>query len=267
MEVFSYRYLMHPFVNINRKVIFWWTAKCGCTTVKSIMLESMAFDHCSGLMDVDEVSVRASLGRILYSRSGPDGTEIDNVVSKFLVRERIFSIHTHQAGSEFRVTQEFASQFRNILFVRDPLKRFVSGVLDKHIDGSFSHLFRPRDFLDAANNIGLLERHHFAPQTGGAYLPSLEYDGVFNIESIDYSFLSEVLGMSVEPRVMHRKIAFSGECPPNLAEAGYEELVSLKSGGTVPSYECFYNDHSRSLVEKHYRDDFELMRRWLPSAS
>jgi hypothetical protein len=258
---------MHPFVNTERRLIFWWTAKCGCTTVKSIMIERMVLDYVSSRMASDESAVRSSLDRILYNKTGPDGGRLDSLVSDFLGRQRIFSAHPLHAGAGFRVPLEMASEFKNILFVRDPFKRFVSGVLDKHIEGNFSHLFRPASFLDAARNIGLLDRHHFARQTGDAYLPSLSYDRVFDIESIDYEFLSGLLGMKVEPRVMHRNREFSGDCPPNLAEATYKQLFEIKSSGSLPRYDCFYNDESRAMVKRHYRDDFDLMRLSSPSAS
>lgn len=257
---------MHPFVNFEKKVVFWWTAKCGCTTVKSIMLESMVFDHCARLMDVDERSVRESLNRILYRKMIPSDTKIDRIVFDFIMRENIFSVHTHHAGDRLKVAHDLVSQFTNVLFVRDPFKRFVSGVMDKHIEGSFSHVFRPKNFLDAARNIGLLDRHHFAQQSAEAYLPSLKYDGVFDIESIDYSFLSKVLGMRVEPRIMHRKMNFSDDCSPRLSEATYQDLAAMKSRGSVPDYSCFYDEESRGLVAGYYREDFDLMRRWLPSA-
>lgn len=250
---------MHPFVNIDRKIIFWWTAKCGCTTVKSIMLESMAFDYASARLNADEASVRAAVDRILYRRVGPDGSEVDRAVADFIAGRKIGSVHCVQAGAGLRVSHELASGFTNVLFVRDPFKRFVSGVLDKHIDGSFSYLFRPSSFLDAAKNIGLLDEHHFAPQASDAYLPSLPYARVFDIEDIDYSFLSEILGMRVEPRVMHKKREFSGDCPPSLASATYEELAEIKSKGDVPSYDCFYDEESKGLVAWHYREDFDLM--------
>lgn len=254
---------MHPFVNLGRRVIFWWSAKCGCTTVKSIMIESMAFDYVSQRTETDEDSVRGALSRILYNRTGPDGSETDRLVANFLVMQRIGSLHCLAAGPHILLNPQYAADFVNVLFVRDPFSRFVSGVIDKHIEGNFTHLFRPKNFLDACKNITKLDKHHFAPQASAAFLPSLSYDRVFDIGSIDYDYLSDLLCMNVKPRVMHRKREFTVECPPGLPSMGYDELAGFKAAGSVPKYECFYDEECRNLVSNYYRSDFDLMRRWL----
>jgi hypothetical protein len=113
-----------------------------------------------------------------------------------------------------------------------------------------------------------LDPHHFAPQASAAFLPGLSYDRVFDIGSIDYDYLSELLCMSVAPRVMHKKREFTRECPPLLSSMSYDDLADLKASGSVPRYECFYDDECRDLVSRYYEADFALMRRWLnPSVS
>lgn len=255
---------MYPFVNPERSLIFWWSAKCGCTTVKSIMIESMVFDHVAAGFGAAEGEVRASLDRILYGGAGPDGTEFDAAVADFLARNYIFSAHCLIAGSICRVSLEQASGMRNVLFVRDPFDRFVSGVVDKHIDGPFCSVYRPSSFLDAAENIDRLEKHHFAPQASDAFLPDLAYDRVFDIRSIDFGYLSDILGMEVRPRRLHGGLDHSLPCDPGLPAMGYDELALMKAAGRLPAYDCFYDDRSRSLVSEYYRDDIDLMRRWLP---
>lgn len=255
---------MHPFVNVGRRVIFWWSAKCGCTTVKSIMVESMAFDFVSRRMDADESLVRSAVDRVLYRRVGPDGSPTDRLVSRFLAEAEIDSLHCPAAGSLLLLPPWVASEFVNVLFVRDPFDRFASGVVDKHVDGSFSRFFRPSSFRDACSRIDMLEPHHFAPQASWAFLPDLRYDRVFDIGSIDYEYLSGLLGMRVAPRVMHRRAEFSDECPPGLPDMGYDELADLKRAGRVPRYGCFYDDECRAMVARHYAADLELVRRWLP---
>lgn len=257
---------MHPFVNPKRGLIFWWSAKCGCTTVKSIMIESMVFDHLAGKVDADEAAVVASLDRILYRRLGSDGSEIDVSVSEFLDRNYIRSVHCPMAGSLTRIDLNQASRLRNILFMRNPFHRFVSGVVDKHIEGNFSKIYSPMSFRSAAENMHMLEPHHFMPQIGGAFLPGLKYDRVFDIGEIDFGYLSEALGMRVEPRKLHSRRGYSLPCVPNLASMNYRELASLKAAGDMPEYDCFYDDRSRELVRTRYSNDFAFMRRWLPAS-
>lgn len=257
------KYSVHPFINHSRKVIFWWSAKCGCTTVKSIMLQSMVFDHVGQYMVADEDSVLSSMDRLIKNKNANDGGELDRLVSDFLSKNYILNYHPKIAGPSEFVGLRFASQFRNVAFFRDPLKRFVSGFVDKHIDGFFSSIFSG-SFLEAARDIDQLEPHHFLPQTSGAHLPGLVYDRAFDIESIDYGYLSELLGMRVKPRLMHRVREFSGECPEGLENMGYDRLVEMKRSARMPNYHCFYGEESSRLVSDYYRDDIELMRRLLP---
>lgn len=254
---------MHPFVNERRRVIFWWSAKCGCTTVKSIMLESMVYDFVSDRMSVSIGELRESVARVIYESRSPNKS-IDFLVSDFARRNSVNGIHCLIAGSYKKVQLKEAESFANILFVRNPFERFVSGLIDKHVEGSFTHMFRPESFRHAARNIGRLEEHHFAPQASRAYMRGLRYDRVFNIKSIDYAYLSSLLGMEVKPRTMHRKRVYESPCVEGLPSLPYESLAEIKSSGSLPSYECFYDIESKSFVQDYYWDDFELMRRLSP---
>lgn len=261
-------YIVHPFINARRGIIFWWSPKCGCTTAKSILLDSMVFDYVSESMFADERSVRLAIERLLVDRVGSDGGPVGRMVSDFIARSGIGSYHMPAFGAAVSIDLEEARKFRNVLFVRDPFKRFVSGVVDKHIEGYFTPKFRPESFLDAARNIRMLDRHHFCPQAASAYLPDLSYERVFDIESIDYGYLSDLLGMKVEPRVHHRNVEFSGGCPHGLSSAPYSELASMKAAGELPAHDCFYDEESRRIVADYYSGDFDLMQRWLsPSGS
>lgn len=256
---------MHPFINEERKVIFWWSAKCGCTTVKSIMLESMALDWAFKRCSTDEESVRDSVRRLLYLKSKVNGSVTDKVVRDFLVSHGVNNIHCLIAGSFRRLNLAFAARYRNVLFVRDPFKRFVSGFMDKHIEGFFTKKFRPMNFLDGARNIIRLDRHHFSPQTSVAFLPNLRYEKVFDISAVDYAYLSSLLGMRVEPRAMHKSNPYVGECKSELHLAPYEELSAMKASGNLPDYDCFYDEESKRLVGEYYKGDIEFISRMLPS--
>jgi len=225
------------------------------------MLESMVFDHVSSVMDADEASVRAAFWSAIHGSQPPD--RLGRMVSHFLGANSVRSVHCEIAGSRKRLGLGEAASMRNVLFVRDPLKRFVSGVVDKHFEGEFSSLFRPSSFLDAARRMRLLEGHHFAPQAGGAYIAELEYDRVFDVESIDYEYLSGLLGMRVEPRRLNVK-SYESPCASGMS-FGYDDIAKMKADRTLPGHECFYDDESRSIVSGFYAADFGLMRRcWRP---
>lgn len=257
---------MHPFVNVDRNLIFWWSPKCGCTTVKSIMLESMLFDHVSKTTEANENEISEALDLCLSGRAPKSPNPVHRLVMDYLSRMRINNLHALITGPRVYLKRDFAAGFTNVLFVRDPFKRFVSGFVDKHVEGTFSHIFRPGSFKEAASGIDGLEPHHFAPQASEAYLPDLEYDRVFDIERVDYGYLSGLLGMEVRPRQMNRKSLFAGGCPDGLATLPYEDLARMKATGSMPDYDCFYDEESRSLVSDYYAVDFDLMRRWLPAS-
>lgn len=227
------------------------------------MLESMVFDHVSAKESVTEDQIASSIDRFFKMDAASAVTSVDRLVWNYLYSRKIGEIHSYAAGSRLFLSRHFASGFVNVAFVRDPFKRFVSGLVDKHINGSFSHIFSPRSFRDAASSIGLLEPHHFDPQTAGAYIPDLKYDRVFDIEDVDYDYLSGLLEMRVRPRVMNKKTFLSGACQEILATAPYERLVELKSADRLPDYECFYDEESKRMVGDYYRRDFDFMRRWL----
>jgi hypothetical protein len=87
---------MYPFINKEKKIIFWWSAKSGCSTVKSIMFELI-------FPNINTCKLPASY------------------------------FHKKNAKPKNKITLEEAEKYINILFIRDPYKRLVSGFIDKCI--------------------------------------------------------------------------------------------------------------------------------------
>ena len=262
---------MYPFLYYDRKLIFWWSAKCGCTTVKSIMVQCMAFDHVSNFLDTNADDVLESIRRFVFKVGNQ--TELDNLVADFFLFNRVkpkgvASFHDFQCGTNLKINYEEASTYKNVLFLRHPFKRFVSGFFDKYIDdGQFIESFKPKNFMDALANINLLDKHHFLPQTSGGYINGLKFDMIFDIEKIDYAYLGQLLDFHVRPRIMHNNYS-SGwsynhvlnkekECLEDMTLLPYENLVEIKKSKNV-NWRCFENEKTQNILHQHYAGDFKL---------
>lgn len=217
---------MFPFINREKNIIFWWSAKAGCSTIKSIMFEMInKNDHCKAWSD-----------------------------EKF-----------HKPVAKGKISLTDAQSFINILFIRDPYKRFVSGVIDKNINGELTKFYKPQNFVDAVFNIDSLDgyKHHFAPQTSEHFISNLEFDYVYDIEKIDYTELSSVCNFKITERKRNQSLCIN---PDNkLIHAyllDYDTLASLKSSKNIPPYQYFYSPDIKERINKYYHKDFILFQKY-----
>jgi hypothetical protein len=209
---------MYPFINEKQKIIFWWSPKCGCSTVKSIMLE------------------------MLYGE-------------KTLSKD--YKIHTFE--SQGKISLKNSKKYCNILFVRNPFKRFFSGIIDKNIDGELSYYYKPKNFLSAAQNVFKLDphQHHFAPQIGVRYIDEIKFDKIYDIEYIDYKELSQICNYQILPRKKNQLKCINNKCIIyNAHLLDYYTLVDLKNKKNIPPHYCFYSTETIKLIESYYNQDF-----------
>lgn len=262
---------MHPFLNDDRKLIFWWSAKCGCTTVKSIMIQCMVFDYVSKFLDISADDVLEAIRRFVFNVGKQ--TELDDLVAEFFLLNKVkpkgvASFHDFQCGANLKINYKKASTYKNVLFLRHPFKRFVSGFFDKYIEpGQYTKFFKPKNFMDALANVNLLHKHHFLPQTSGGYVDGLKFDMIFDIEKIDYAYIEGLLDFHVRPRIMHNNYS-SGwsynslsnkekECVEDMTLLPYENLVEIKKSKNI-NWRCFENENTNNILRQHYDDDFKL---------
>lgn len=216
---------MYPFINKKKKIIFWWSAKSGCSTVKSIMFE------------------------LIFPK-----INISKLPASYF--------HKSIAKPKNKITLEEAKQYINILFIRDPYKRLVSGFIDKCIINKKNRFFKPKNFIDAVDNISKLDpdkNHHFCPQTSEHFIKELKYDIIYDIERINYEQLSILCGK----KIIDRKFYQTGYSQEQLSNQrsyllNYNELLSLKKKKDIPPYYTFYNIDIIEAVKKYYQEDFNF---------
>lgn len=264
---------MHPFIHKNKNIIFWWSPKCGCTTVKSILVQSMVIDYIKSKMPnivVNEDHVLESIRKFINGMSDSYKSDIPLLIKQFFNEEKVnpigvASFHYFKCGVNLKLSLDEASKYNNILFLRHPYKRFVSGFFDKHVLKNPICSFVPKNFIDAIENINLLDYHHFAPQFSNGWIKELNYDAVFNIEKIDYDYLSRALKFNVKPRFLHQNYLadWSYENKSKQKEKFFEKMINvplnelLKVKGKV-DWTCFFDEYCESKLREYYEKDFEF---------
>jgi hypothetical protein len=218
---------MFPFINREKNIIFWWSAKAGCSTVKSIMFEMINKNNdCKSWKDEE----------------------------------------FHKPIAKGKIDLKNAQSFTNILFIRDPYKRFISGIIDKNIRGELSKFYKPKNILDASQNIDSLcrWRHHFSPQSSEHFIPNLKFNYVYDIEKINYEELSSICNFHIVERKKNQAF-YRNNLDNKFIDAyllDYNTLVSLKLNKNIPSYQYFYSSDVKENIHKYYYKDFILFQEY-----
>ena len=168
--------------------------------------------------------------------------------------------HTVEFGYELPFKDP---DYKNILVVRNPYDRLVSGYFDKYVDGHFTCDLGKctfEEFIDHFNNFKYekIDYDHFSLQFSRAY-DDVVFNKVYDIESfhdqeVVKEFVNEFtlkkhdfdLSQVISRHVYDHDHTNASRHRLNKKEAyslPYEELCALKKEGYVPYYSCFYNEH------------------------
>jgi hypothetical protein len=188
---------------------------------------------------------------ILCSISGYNWKDLDN--PGFPRKKEIY---------DYKITSSY-EEFTNIAFIRNPYDRFISGVFQKHIEGNLDYdCYKPKSMLDAAQNISLLDKFHFEPQTSDQYSESIFFDKVFDINNIDYKYLSSVFDYKITPKIENVQYK-TNKLIPNAYRLSYDELLDLKKRKEIPQYKSFYyNNYIKNLIYNKYEQDFFFAKKY-----
>ena len=152
-----------------------------------------------------------------------------------------------------------------VMLVRNPYKRLVSGFLNKYVNNQ--HLKNPPNcncFYDFCRilqkNPKKIERHHFKKQTSGKgwnfynelQRPNIKY--ILNTSKVND--IIKILGLNIPEikRNYNKKVIEKDEemKKTNLWSLDYKKLNNLNN----INYSNFYNDYIKKLVYNIYKDDF-----------
>lgn len=220
------------YIIINeKKLIIFWSPKCGCTTLKTII--SIYFN-----INNDEKYKHIHLN--------------EELKKKINVRNKNIDIY---------------KDYSIVMLIRNPYERLVSGFINKYVqkkDGKTSHFKNPtncNNFYDFCNillkNPKKIDKHHFEKQTsdnGWYFYNELRKPYVkYILDTSNINDISKILGLSINTIKNNSNNKYSVKSKRNkLWLMNYEELNKNKK----LNYSDFYNNELKNLVYKIYKDDF-----------
>lgn len=218
---------MYFLINTRHRIAFGWSAKCGCTMVKSLFfqLSGIFMPHVHGAW--------------LWAGLPADGGGLEIVVFARNPYERVVSGFIDKYGRSRELVHS------------DP------------IPGGDACCFA--DFVRSIETHGIDQRsanfvHHFTPQLSEAWIDGIPVTRVFDIGAIDFDFLEQRFGTPVvdrharaNPGVPQRGVHIG---------AGLIPVGELASMSAVPNYASFYDRATKDAVSRLYARDLEFFRRF-----
>jgi len=213
-------------VNEEKKVIFGWSAKCGCSHVKNIFYYFQSGEFCHPGESVHRGHDYNTL---------PENLETYTLI--LFVRnpyKRLISGFLDKYGPE--------GEFRHLWDITTPItfSNFVDKVVNKSI---------------------VIDQHHFTPQTSEHFCDRIREHKkkyVFDIDSIDYSLLENIFKQKIPVEVLE----YRGEhCYTfkRINSIDIFDIVVDEYHGLKPPLRCFYNNEILKKVDEFYKEDFEFL--------
>lgn len=214
---------MHFLINNNKKVIFGWSAKCGCTHVKSL------FNYLSGIKTKNNVH-------------GPHTRKNLNEISNMGEYTIILFIR----NPYHRIISGFLEKYGNSEFK-------IKSIENKNL--TFSNFVNI--LCDTPQKIDLL---HFTPQTTLAFdlnkINQCKELKVFQIQDIDYQYIGNLFNMEIIPD----KIFKGNHIHQNIKKDFDGKLYDIKLQylkNEKYELEQFYNQDIYDKITNFYKNDFE----------
>lgn len=223
---------MHFLIDNQLKLIFGFSAKCGCSTVKKIFLEN---------------TTENSL-KLKYTK-----------------------VKTMHFKETYNKLPKDISGFKIIIFIRNPYERIISGMFNKYIKNrqfrnNWKQGYENLTFTNFVNtmikeNLGKqIDRHHFTPQTTEKWENRLLKHNdlvVMDIKNIDYSMLNNVFKTDTIKKIQHNMTKLKSKNNINNAwDIQIDELLKMS-----PDYKCLYNKELKEKVYNFYKKDFETFEK------
>jgi hypothetical protein len=209
-------------VDKKLKIIFGWSAKCGCSHIKKIFWY---------LQNNNEDNI---IHRVRDRQSLPENINEYTII--LIIRnpyERIISgfLDKYKENGSFRR-------------------------LWKHKIITFS------TFIDELikNDYLMIDKHHFTPQTTELFDKELIYKSkcikVFDIKNIDYDYIENIYNKKIPESLLHFKGGHEKKNYNKILETSIYDLpIKLYTEYTVP-IQYFYNENIKNNVYNFYKNDF-----------
>lgn len=161
------------------------------------------------------------------------------------------------------------SNYKILLFVRNPYKRLISAFMDKYVKKKYTINIQNMTFemfLNemAKNGLKYIEKHHFCPQFSEAFKTNINIHKVYDINSIDYKYINSLFNKDLDIQKISRadnndnhktKYDYTNNSVAyNIPIEHLDEMIEK------PNYKCFYNKRIKLIVEKLYKVDFVILK-------
>jgi len=229
-------------INKEKKIIFGWSAKCGCNFVK------MMFTWLSGDKRI--------------KRMGAKG----------------YGIHADTYNS----FPHDHNEYKIILFIRDPFQRLVSSYVEKYASNflktkarnpkwpqlSYTKKKTYRRFVNELHMNGFqnINLHHFTPQLSEKW-PDEEFNihKIYDIQNIDYDYLNELFGIQLPEEIIGVRgphyINYSDSIQSRVCDVVYPVYMYANLGKSkIPTYEYFYDQELKDKVAEFYKKDLDFFK-------
>jgi hypothetical protein len=212
---------MRFIVNEEKKIIFGWSPKCGCTHVKNMV----SFLENKNLFGVNAV--------IYNTCELPDN--LNNYIIIIIIRnpyKRIIS------GILDKYKQ--TGLFRHLWNIDIPItfENFIDKIME--------------------SNYNVIDFEHFSPQTSGWFIDEIKTHKktiIYDIENIDYEYIGSLYNKTIPPEVIQFRGDHINKNTEILNEFVYDLQIDTYSDKKI-AIEYFYNDDLKDKMKKIYKKDF-----------
>ena len=216
---------MYFLIDHNKKVIFGWSAKCGCSHVKKIFryLQSNVISKKIHQNDWNELPSNIEDYTVILTIRNP----FERLVSGFLDK--------YKRDGEFR----FRWKRDNITF-----SDFVNELL--------------------RNKWRRIEKHHFTPQTSETFnkekLLTCKNLKIYDLSNIDYSFIENIY----EKKIPEELISFRGDHSYKPSKSIYDgDVYNLDMDvyiNHIVPIQSYYNGEIKNKILGFYENDFTFFK-------
>jgi hypothetical protein len=213
---------MHYLIDNEKKIIFGWSAKCGCSHIKNIFY-FLQNDKTDNLIHTNKD----------YNNTLPN--DIEKYTTIIICRnpyKRIVSgfLDKYRIGGEFR----HLWKYNTVTF-----SKFVYE-LEK-------------------NNYRMVEKHHFTPQTSENFnIKMLKSKSIkfYDIENIDYNYIENLYNKKIPEEVLKKNFGNErGKYTTTIDKYVYDLPMIMYYNSNV-NFKYFYNENLRNRILKFYKNDF-----------
>jgi hypothetical protein len=208
-------------INEEKKVIFGWSAKCGCSHVKKIIHYFK-----NGLID-NEIH-------------NPE-TDINILPNNINDYEIILFIRNpyKRLISGFIDKYKKKGQYNNLWIIE--LKLNFTNFVDKLIE---------------KNNV--IDNHHFTPQTSEHFNINIKNHKnliIYEIEKINYSYLEKKFNKKIPKELIDFRGGHENKSKEIIDKPVYDLLID-EYNNYKPLTKCYYNEKILNKVNEYYKNDF-----------